>query len=163
MHFLSFIQNGENIMKFMSKAENLCAVGLIVFFFFPWISIGGFISIAGYEIPDIAKGLGQLAAMGSKTGKVDPQVYLYYLIYLIPIFSVLTIILGIADKSTKATGLIAGAVPIAALIYALSQTGSDTFEGMAIGAWLTLLTAIAMLLAVVGIIKMPAQATSSSS
>jgi len=50
-------------MKFMSKAENLCAVGLIVFFFFPWISIGGFISFAGYEISDIAKGLGQFAAM----------------------------------------------------------------------------------------------------
>ena len=151
-------------MKFMSKAENLCAVGLIVFFFLPWISIGGFISFAGYEIPNTAKGLGQFAAaMGSRTGKVDPQVYLYYLIYLMPIFSVLTIIFGMAGISTKATGLIAGAVPIVALIYALSQRGLDTFEVMAIGAWLTLLTAIAMLLAVVGIIKMPAQTTESSS
>ena len=143
----------------MSKAENICALGLIIFFFFPWISIGGFISFAGYEIPDIAKGLGQFAALGSRTGKVDPQIYLYYLLYLIPIFSVLTIIFGMTDKTTKITGLIAGTTPIAALIYALSQIGSDTFEGMAIGAWLTLLTAIAMLLAVAGIIKMPAQAT----
>jgi hypothetical protein len=68
-------------MKFISKAENLCAIGLVVFFFFPWINVGGFISVAGYEIPDVAKGLAQLAAMGSETGKVDIQVYLYYLIY----------------------------------------------------------------------------------
>jgi len=121
-------------------------------FFFPWINIGGFISIAGYEIPDIVKGLKQLAAIG----KIKSQVYLYYLIYLIPIFSVLTIIFGMKGKNTKMSGLVAGVLPIGLFIYALSQIGMNIFKGMAIGAWLTLLTAVAMLLAVLGIIKISA-------
>lgn len=148
-------------MKITLKAEILCAAGLIVFFFFPWITIGGLISISGYQIPDIVKGFGQLAAIGG-TGKTDPRVYLFYLIYLIPIFSALTIVFAMTDKSTKASGFIAGVAPIAALIYSLSEAGTNTFEGMAIGAWLTLLTAIAMLSAVFGLIKMPAQITTSS-
>lgn len=149
-------------MKFMSKAENLCAIGLIVFFFFPWVSIGGFISISGYEIPDIAKGFGQLAALGSQTGKTDPRIYLFYLIYLIPIFSVLTLIFGLTNNNTKFTAFVSGIVPIAALFYALSQAGMDIFEGMAIGAWLTLLVAIAMILSLLGLIRMPAQAIKPS-
>lgn len=157
-------------MKFMSKAENLCAVGLIVFFFFPWVSaMGGLISYAGYEIPDIVKEMAYLAAMASGAEKPDYLVYLSYLIYLMPIFSVLTIIFGVTGKSTKVTGFIAGLVPIAVFVsvfgYTLTQTQTDLdtlFAGMAIGAWLTLFVAVAMLLAVVGIIKMPAQATASS-
>jgi len=126
----------------------------------PWVNIGGFINIAGYQIPDIIKGLGQFAAMGSKTQRVDPQVYLFYLIYLIPIFSIITIILGITGKNTKVIGFITGLIPIVAMIYALTQAGTNVFAGMAIGAYLTLLGAIAMILAVFGFIKMPKQAQS---
>ncbi len=124
------------------------------------MNIGGFIKIAGYEIPDIVKGLGQFAAMGSKIRRVDPQVYFFYLIYLMPIFSVLTIILGVTDKNTKVTGLVAGVMPIAALVYGLSQAGTVVFENMAIGAYLTLLTAMAMILSAFRVIKMPAQVQS---
>lgn len=168
----------DNKAKFISKLENICAIGLIIFFFLPWINIAGFISVSGYELPDVVKGFGQLAALGSKTGKSGLQSYFFYLVYLIPIFSALTIYYGVTDEDKKVTGLIAdivpfselfkvtgliaAIVPISLLFYALIKMGTDVFDGMAIGAWLTLATAIAMLLSVYGIIKLPVQTAISS-
>jgi hypothetical protein len=98
--------------------------------------------------------------MGSKTQRIDPQVYLFYLIYLIPIFSIITILLEITDKNTKVAGFIAGLIPIVAMIYALTQAGTNVFAGMAIGAYLTLVGAIAMILVIFGFINMPKQTQS---
>ena len=34
------------------KIENICAIVLIVAFFLPWVSFGGMLSFAGYQIPN---------------------------------------------------------------------------------------------------------------
>ncbi len=150
-------------MKFFSKIENFCAIGLLVFFFFPWLKIGDIVSVSltGYQIPDIAehiaKGIGQFKGLLGGSGSTDPRAFWYYLIYLIPVFSVVTIILGIMGKNIKATGFLAGAVPIGWFIYALIKMGADLFKIMTIGAYLTLLCAIIMILAVVDIINIQGQ------
>ena len=155
-------------MKFFSKVENYCAIGLLVFFFLPWLKIGDRLSISlkGYEIPDIAehigKGIGQFKGLLGGSGNTDPRVFWYYLIYLIPVFSVITIILGVMGKNVKATGFLAAAVPIGWFIYALIKMGTDLFKIMTFGAYLTLLCAIIMILAVVELIKLPGQKTQAS-
>ena len=150
-------------MKFFSKIENYCAIGLLVCFFLPWLQIGETISISrkGYQIPnlahDIGKGIGQFKGLLGGSGNTDPRVFWYYLIYLIPVFSVITIILGIMGKNVKATGFLAAAVPIGWFIYALIKMGTDLFNIMTFGAYLTLLCAIIMILAVVELIKIPGE------
>jgi len=157
-------------MKFFSKFENYCAIGLLVLFFLPWLEIGGdfaSLSVKGYQIPDIAhdigKGVEQFKGLLGGSGKTDPQVFWYYLIYLIPVFSVITIILGIMGKNVKATGFLAGATAIGWFIYALIKMGTDLFDIMTVGAYLTLLCAIIMILAVVEVIKIPEQKTQAPS
>lgn len=150
-------------MKVFSKVEVYCAVGLLVFFFFPWIQIGDVISInlKGYEIPDIAdyvaKGMGQFKTLfdDKASGSRESWVFWYYLIYLIPVFSVATIVLGFLGKNVKVAGLLAAAVPIGWFIYALIKIGSDLLGMMTLGAYLTLLCAILMILAVVEVLKIP--------
>ena len=150
-------------MKFFSKVENFCTIGLLVFFFLPWLKIGGDLSVSltGYQIPDLAehigKGIGQFKGLLGGSGNTDPRVFWYYLIYLIPVFSVITIILGIMGKNVKAPGFLAAAVPIGWFIYALIKMGADLFKIMTFGAYLTLICAIIMILAVVEIIKIPGQ------
>jgi hypothetical protein len=155
-------------MKFFSKVENYCAIGLLVCFFLPWLQIGETISISrkGYQIPnlahDIGKGIGQFKGLLGGSENTDPQVFWYYLIYLIPVFSVITIILGIMGKNVKATGFLAAAVPIGWFIYALIKLRTDLFKIMTFGAYLTLACAIIMILAVVELIKIPGQEKQTS-
>ena len=43
--------NGPATLKhFISNNTNICALGLIIFFFLPWINIGGIMSYSGYQI-----------------------------------------------------------------------------------------------------------------
>jgi len=136
--------------KFTLSAQNICAICLIIFFFFPWMNIGGLIKFSGYEIPDAVKTLGQFAASFGETTKMNPKVHLFYLLYLIPIFSVITIILNIKGREPKYAGLVAAAVPIVSLIYFVYEIGSEILDGLAIGAYLTLFTAFGMIYATVG-------------
>lgn len=65
-------------MKFFSKIENYCAIGLLVCFFLPWFQIGETISISrkGYQLPnlahDIGKGIGQFKGLLGGSGSTDP-------------------------------------------------------------------------------------------
>jgi len=50
-------------MKFSLRAETIFAVGILIGFFLPWISLGGFITVTGYQVPELLKGGGLLFAM----------------------------------------------------------------------------------------------------
>ena len=155
-------------MKGFSKVEVYCAIGLLVLFFFPWIQIGDVVSITlkGYEIPDlaehVAKGVGQFKSLFNENANREIWVFWYYLIYLIPVFSVATVVLGILGKNVKVTGLLTAAVPIGWFIYALIKIGSDLFGMMTLGAYLTLLCAILMILAVVEVLQIPEKKSTKS-
>jgi hypothetical protein len=155
-------------MKFFSKVENYCAIGFLILFFLPWFQVGDTLSISlrGYQIPnlahDIGKGIGQFKSLFGESGKTDSWVFWYYLIYLLPVFSLITIILGSMGKNVKATGFLTAAVPIGWFIYAVIKLGTDLFKIMTFGAYLTLLCAILMILAVVELIKIPGQKTQIS-
>jgi len=124
---------------FPLTAQNICALGLIVFFFFPWINIAGFIKVAGYEIPDATKSLGQLAQVLGETGRMNPKVHLLYLLYLIPICSAVTIFLNAKGRDSRMAGLAAASIPIFMLIFMIFEVGTEILEGIASGVYLTLL------------------------
>ena len=121
-------------MKLFQKAENICAIGLIVFFFFPWLQMFGF-GLSGF-------GLAQLSSYAG-------------LAWLIPVFSAITIGAGLAGKSQRAVGLITGALPITYLLYGLNEMGADIFHTLGIGAYLTLIAGIVLILSSLGAIRIP--------
>jgi len=149
-------------MKFIQKLENICAIGLIIFFFLPWININGMIPMSGYEIPDKLKQLnnfsGQLAnAINGNNGhkSVNLSMYFFYTVYLIPLLSFFTVIRAAVGANVNRISFFSGIIPFFILAYAAYLQGPSIFRDMQIGAWLTLLTAFTMLLSLAGIIRMP--------
>jgi len=131
-------------MNFVSKPENIVALAMIVFFFFPWANLGGFMSVAGYQIPDKVKGLGQFASFVDGKQKTDPRIFIYYALYLIPILGALVITINLSGGSGKPLAFILGALPIVFLVFLISEAGSDVFQFLAIGAWLTIAAGVSM-------------------
>lgn len=144
-------------MKPTLNTESLCAIGLIIGFFLPWATVDGLfpVSVAGYEIPDIAKKTGQFMTMASRSGN---QAYLLNLLYLIPATSALTIFLNMQGKDTRLSSAVAGGIPIVGFLYGLLKVGGiprETLSFLDFGAWLTLVAAVVMLLAVMGAFDAP--------
>ena len=122
----------------IKKIENFCAVALIVAFFLPWMSMG-FVSISGYKAATLG---------GSAT-----------LIFVIPLLSIVVLANDSMnflddDKSKYLTYATAG-VPIVYILSRVINMGGDFFSGASIGIYLTLIAAVAMLLAALGKIKFP--------
>jgi hypothetical protein len=97
-----------------SQAVTICAVGLLVCFFLPWITFFG----AGASGFDIQK--------ADEKAKV---------LWLIPIFSVITVFAGISGKNQKIAAQLTGALPFFALGYALYNSGSDFINVVTYGGW----------------------------
>ena len=135
------------------KIENICAIVFIVAFFMPWVSYDtglGTIQASGASIPGTVNNLVSLA------GESAPwYVYLVYLVPLTAIGVLVTDFLKADEKIARIVTIVAGVLPLAGLIYVLIEAGSIAFSFLGIGMYLTILAAIAMLLAVFGVIKIP--------
>lgn len=127
-------------MKFFERAENIFAGILIVSFFLPWGQVFGF-GLSGY-------GLTKLGSYGS-------------LAWLIPLFSTLVIIIGLNEGDQKLLAMATGSLPWIGLVYGLAKAGDDLFHVLAIGAYLTLLSATGLILSAVGVIAVPVDASQS--
>ena len=66
------------------------------------------------------------------------------IIYLIPIVAAICAIIDLTNAKKRPILLyvLAGALPFVALFFALSDSGTDLFRVLSIGAWLTLIAAI---------------------
>lgn len=134
-------------MKFTSKAENLWAAAMILGFLLPWVSVGGFFSLAGYQLPQIMNTVRKFADSFGAQQNVPSEAYIVYAVYLIPVLAVLVIVQSMRDADTRFTRLMAGLVPVALLIYALVRGGgTDALKALSVGAYLTLVAAVGMLL-----------------
>jgi hypothetical protein len=96
---------------------------MILFFFMPWAQLLGF-NASGYDLQKLGS-YGNLA-------------------WLIPVFSGITIAAGFYGKRQKELGLLTGVLPLLGLVYALVKVGPVLFDVLAIGAYLTLITGIAL-------------------
>jgi TRAP-type mannitol/chloroaromatic compound transport system permease small subunit len=126
------------------RLEVLGSLVLIAAFFLPWFSFNG-AGVPGYRAADIATGLaGFLAIPG------DAQLYAAYLIYPLPLFAAMTLLLSLAGRSAKATGFVAGFLPLALLVFFWLRLGNELFSLMTTGSVLSLLAAPVVLFGAVG-------------
>ena len=126
--------------------QNICALCLILFFFSPWVSVGGFATVSGFKIPAAVKSLGELAQILDQARAMSYKVYILYILYFIPILGALTIYLNSKRKDSRAVGMVAAAIPIAMLIYMFVVIGADNSIDLASGAYLTFLASAAIII-----------------
>ena len=132
-------------MRAFSRADNVCALLLVVFLFFPWIDIGGIVSAAGYQLPGAVRQMAGTLGQAGQPVQVNAQLYLFYLIYLIPAFALATLALNASGFNAKLTSLLAGALPLVLLAIAWAKAGNDLFRILGVGAWLTLIAGLALI------------------
>lgn len=102
----------------LSHAINLCAAGLLICFFLPWINFFG-LTPSGFDFAKHEKGKALL-------------------LWAIPIFSALTIFANITKRSPKIVAQLTGALPFAVLAYGLYQEGKDVMRVLSTGAYIGL-------------------------
>lgn len=123
-----------------SKPVLVCAFGLLAAFFMPWFQFFGS-GISGYN-------LGQLGSYGNY-------------VWVIPILAGATILLSFSGINNRGIGIIAGMVPLGAILYGLLRIGGEgggraignvlelAGQVLSIGAWLTIIFSISIIIAAV--------------
>ena len=119
------VQENQTANTGRSQLVSLCALGLGVSFFLPWAHIL-FGNPSGFD----------LQKMG------DEQL----LLWLIPIFCVITIIAGIVKQNQNFVARVTGLLPYIALVYWYNKLGSDLGQILAIGAYLSLIFGITLII-----------------
>ena len=109
----------QNQTVSLNRAQlvNLCALGLGISFFLPWVQFFG-ANLSGFDL--------------QKLGNQQR------LLLLIPIFCAITIFAGITKRSQKIAGHLTGALPFAVGVYWYCKLGSDLFNILTYGAFLSL-------------------------
>ena len=116
----------QNQTVTLSRAHlvNLCALGLVVSFFLPWVQfLGG--NISGFDLQKLG----------------DQQ----RLLWLIPILCAITIFAGITKRSQQIAGQLSGTLPFVVGVYWYMKLGSDMLNILTFGAYLSLAFGAALL------------------
>jgi hypothetical protein len=134
------------------KLENICAGVIIVAFFLPWLSIGGFMSFSGYDLPGLANLANEFgAAMSDGEGSSSGANWLY-VVYLVPLMAVGILLAEYLGHNNKSICIASGAFNIIGFIVAVSKAEGEV--GMfGIGLWITTLASIVIILSATGVIK----------
>jgi len=155
----SFKDMSITLVPKLLKPINVCALGLLIAFFLPWIKSPSDIPIfqvnfTGYNIAKIFVGLSNYASNNpdaETNQEINWRAQLVKLIYLIPLMSIATLVLGVLNKPNYFTGFMA-TVPVlyyvASIVPDIPQAGNnigESFKFMAIGGYLTLLFTFCML------------------
>jgi hypothetical protein len=126
-----------------------CAVGLLAAFFMPWVQLFG-ASMSGYN-------LGRLGSYANYA-------------WIIPILTGATIWISLNGANNRVVGAVSGIVPLGAILYVLTRLGlaggSEATSGalnltgrvLGVGAWLTIILSIAIIIAAL----VPPNATSDA-
>jgi hypothetical protein len=133
MDFKKIIDLSE-LKKTLTRLENIAALSLILFFFFPWASLGPF-SVNGF-------------------GAASENA----LLFLVPLLGILVVIMRpICQVPTilKGVKLAAGILPIAGFIIALIDGGTKVFNFLGMGAYFTLIAGVLIILGTLNIVQLP--------
>lgn len=137
----------------VKKLEVQCAIVLLIAFFLPWVSFGGIINVSGYNLTRAVDALESLAGMAQSLGadgaqaELPAKIKLLYLVYLVPVAAAAVLYLDFNGKSTKIASLIGGALPVLGFAYGFVESGVEMFDFLAIGAVLTGLAGVGLLVA----------------
>ena len=136
------------------KSENIFAIAMLIAFFLPWINLGGLYTFAGYDIPNVLElGTAFVNAIQEPGEKGLDVPFYYYLVYLIPLLTIGIIILDYKGIETELVSIFAGALPILTLIYFIVDKGFDVFKVMGIGAYITIIASIGLILGALNVIN----------
>ena len=134
------------------RVEFWSCIGLVLFFFLPWVSLGGLINLTGYQVGDMMRQASSARptlyhinnSPLQNAMRENSQTIGAVIIYLIPIVAAICAIIDLTNAKKRPILLyvLAGALPFVALFFALSDSGTDLFRVLSIGAWLTLIAAI---------------------
>ena len=102
----------------LSQTVSLCAGGLLVSFFLPWINFLG-LKLSGFD----------LAKSGDKG----------LLLWLILVLCALVIFAGITKRSQKMAAQLVGILPFFVLGYGIYREGKDLLHFLGLGAYIALL------------------------
>ena len=116
--------DNQNVSLPRRQLVNLCALGLGVSFFLPWAHVL-FASPSGFDL--------------QKGG--DGELFLWS----IPIGAAITIIAGLARSRQTIIGRLTGMLPFVVGIYWYNRIGSDLFQMLAVGGYLSLVFGAALL------------------
>jgi hypothetical protein len=108
-----------------TQLVNLCAAGLGVSFFLPWVQFLGS-TPSGFDLQQMGDG--------------------QRLLWLIPICGAITIFAGVTKRPQHIAARVTGLLPFCALAYWYSQIGSDLTHMLDYGAFLSLGFGVALLI-----------------
>ena len=123
------------MMKIFQRIEVLSAIALLVAFFLPWGKVFIFTG-SGYDLGVHFSGEAKF-------------------VWSIPAGAIAIIALAFYRVNTKVISGITGILPFIIVGRAYTEIGKDLFQVMAIGAYLTLLVGVLLILFGVGIIQSP--------
>lgn len=109
----------------LPMSVNVCAGAMIVFFFLPWTQVFG----AGASGYDLAK----LGSVGTWA-------------LLMPVFAGIVLLNWFLGSANVFIATLTGAVPLFGLLYGLAKTDGKIFQIFGIGAYLTIVAGVAMIL-----------------
>ena len=89
------------------------------------------------------------AFFGGNISGLDIQKHFdsYKLVWLVPVCAAIALFVNIAGAQTPIVRRIAGAVPFALLAYSLSKFGSDLFQILSLGGWVSLAAGFVLVVA----------------
>jgi hypothetical protein len=117
----------ENQTVTLSRAHivNLCAIGLGVCFFLPWVNFLG-ANISGFNLQKMGDG--------------------QKLLWAIPIFCLITVFAGVTKRGQQIAGQLSGTLPFVVGVYWYAKLGQDMFQILTFGAYLSLGFGLALLI-----------------
>lgn len=138
------------------RIETILALLMAVAFFLPWLSTGGLgPSPSGYTLLEGTLQL-QDQAGGYASFTDFEGGWVVYLFWAIPVGIVLTFVTGLLGAGSRLFAVIAGLAPLVLLGLGLREAGSNAgelFRFFEIGLWATLVLALLMLLAGIGLLR----------
>ncbi|HKY93909.1 MAG TPA: hypothetical protein VJL84_01335 [Kiloniellales bacterium] len=141
----------------MSRVLAVLAVVLLAAFFMPWLGPeagqiagtscrGSPPEISGFSVVRclVTTAIG---ADGDAVSRSFDDLWYLWLLAAIPLFGILTLFAGLRGAgSTAPYAVIAGGVPVGEAIYLLVVDGTRLFAYFDIGAWLTLVTGVLLVI-----------------
>lgn len=119
---------------------------MITFFFLPWLDFK-LIKFSGYEIPGRLSTIINTTTYLSKSYSNEYYSFFFYTFYLIPIFALLAIIFAGLRYTTRIFSTLSALVAVFLFIFfSFSENSKVIFETLSVGAYLTLLLSITILL-----------------
>lgn len=124
MDFKKIIDINE-IKKTLTRIENIAALAIVLFFFFPWVSMG-FISMNGFG-----------------AASLQP------ILYLIPLLALVVVAMRPICQIPmvlKVAKLAAGALPIIGFVLAVIDGGGEALNALGFGVYLTVIAGVIVIL-----------------